>query len=50
LHISKNGNDFTKLRSALEKFYPGMQFPYLEKNTFFSKVIAKIVNGLPELQ
>lgn len=28
----RNYEDFAKLRSTLEKFYPGIQLPYLEKD------------------
>ncbi len=31
----RNYEDFTKLKSALQKFYPGMQLPWLEKNSWF---------------
>lgn len=27
----RNYEDFTKLKATLEKFYPGTQMPYLEK-------------------
>ena len=31
----RNYEDFTRLKTALQKFYPGMQLPWLEKNSWF---------------
>jgi hypothetical protein len=31
----RNYEDFTKLKAILQKFYPGFQLSYLEKNSWF---------------
>ena len=39
----RNYEDFTKLRSTLEKIYPGMHLPYLEKNSWLSETNADFI-------
>lgn len=42
LVCKRNYEDFTKLRAALEKVYPGVQLPYLEKNSWFETNLENI--------
>ena len=44
-HICKrNYEDFNKLKNALTKVYPGIQLPYLEKDSWISDTSDEFAN------
>ena len=43
IECKRNYEDFTKLRSALERVYPGIPLPYLQKTSWLSETNADFI-------
>ena len=44
LVCKRNYEDFSKLKTSLTKMYPGIQLPYLEKDSWISDTSAEFAN------